>query len=294
MMKPRKSHSKPSTGSQCEMIRELIPAYSIGATDPEETRLVEALLPECPEAATELADYYELAEALLYMTPADTQLSEADSKRIWQGVERHDPRPAPSPIIPLPQPPAPARPNWPLQVALMGSAAAMILLSLLNVYWLGQNQQLQVSQAQLQANQQQLVALITSPRPTEPTITTANTSTTTVTVAEGGLLHRRDLNPTQAGSNAAKATLLWSAESNVASLYAVGLAELPPDEVYQLWLVRGEQILSLGTFTLHNGVGTMIFESPASMEPGDTIGISPEPEGGSPQPTHDHVVIGQV
>src|SRR5664279_731311 len=55
--------------SDCETLRALIPAYSVGATDPEETALVEKLLPLCPEAAVELDDYLALAQAINYTVP---------------------------------------------------------------------------------------------------------------------------------------------------------------------------------------------------------------------------------
>lgn len=41
----------------CDSLRELIPAYSLGATDPEETRQVEAGLRDCPGLAEELAEF---------------------------------------------------------------------------------------------------------------------------------------------------------------------------------------------------------------------------------------------
>jgi len=44
----------------CDEIRELLAAYSMGATDPEETALVERHLPDCPEAVAELAEYLAL------------------------------------------------------------------------------------------------------------------------------------------------------------------------------------------------------------------------------------------
>lgn len=41
----------------CDSLRELIPAYSLGATDPDETRQVEAGLKDCPGLAEELAEF---------------------------------------------------------------------------------------------------------------------------------------------------------------------------------------------------------------------------------------------
>ncbi len=52
----------------CERLRELIPAYSLGATDAEETEFVKVHLADCPEAAAELAEYTRLAVALLHLS----------------------------------------------------------------------------------------------------------------------------------------------------------------------------------------------------------------------------------
>jgi hypothetical protein len=59
---------KPQT-INCEQLRELLPAYGMGITDPEETRLVEDLLPLCPEAAKELDHYHQMTDDLLLSVP---------------------------------------------------------------------------------------------------------------------------------------------------------------------------------------------------------------------------------
>ena len=60
--------SRP-TGSDCERVLALIPAYSIGATDPDDEAFVKSKLAECPEAASELAGYMKLAESMYYSAP---------------------------------------------------------------------------------------------------------------------------------------------------------------------------------------------------------------------------------
>ena len=50
----------------CSAIVDLIPAYSLGATDPDERALVNAHLSRCPEAIVALADYAALTERLHY------------------------------------------------------------------------------------------------------------------------------------------------------------------------------------------------------------------------------------
>src|SRR5262249_35026464 len=58
--------SDRTTHSECERVLDLIPAFSIGATDPDEEEFIKARLAECPEATLELAKYMKLAEALHY------------------------------------------------------------------------------------------------------------------------------------------------------------------------------------------------------------------------------------
>ena len=57
------------TEQYCAAIHPLLPAFSIGATDPDETALVQKHLAACPQAVAELASYQMLAEALLFSAP---------------------------------------------------------------------------------------------------------------------------------------------------------------------------------------------------------------------------------
>ncbi|MEL6151185.1 MAG: hypothetical protein AAFR56_16290, partial [Chloroflexota bacterium] len=59
--------------SACEDIIGLVGAYAIGATTPEETRAVEALLPDCPQAMAELAHYMAVSDAMLHVLPMDKE-----------------------------------------------------------------------------------------------------------------------------------------------------------------------------------------------------------------------------
>lgn len=53
--------------TDCQEILELIPAYAIGATDAEETALVETNLAYCPDAEAELALYNDVISDVLLM-----------------------------------------------------------------------------------------------------------------------------------------------------------------------------------------------------------------------------------
>ncbi|MEM6530005.1 MAG: hypothetical protein AAF653_17025, partial [Chloroflexota bacterium] len=67
-------HNRTYQGANsCDDIIGLMGAYSIGATTPEETRAVEALLPYCPQAMAELADYMAVSDAMLHVLPMDKE-----------------------------------------------------------------------------------------------------------------------------------------------------------------------------------------------------------------------------
>lgn len=109
----------------CESLRELIPAYTIGATDPEETRQVEAGLDACPELAAELAAYRALSSELAEAVP-----QVAPPVAIWNGIQA---------AIHAAQPARSAQPARRPPVRQWGWAAAACLALLLvgsNLYWL--------------------------------------------------------------------------------------------------------------------------------------------------------------
>jgi anti-sigma-K factor RskA len=77
------------------------------------------------------------------------------------------------------------------------------------------------------------------------------------------------------------ATAHWSASVGKAVLVSDGLPELTADESYELWFVReGGEPVSAGVFEAEQGSATTVLEG--SMEPGDTIAVTVEPQGGSP------------
>lgn len=252
--------------SVCDQLRELIPAYSIGATDPQETAFVEANLLQCPAMALELSEYLVLADQFLYVPAID---------------DRPLPVYAPLPLLTVP-PPAPrvspatqpsARPlRWSLAAIL-----ALVLFGGVNVYWSQQVQQLQDERALLTLQ--------------------LNASRTALVSADSTQVHHRDLLPNEQTqvSDEAHATLIWNSSDEVGSLYVSGLPTLPADKTYQLWVVRDGHSLSLGTFHPDmSGVGTLVFQAAEPITDFQHVGISEEPENGSPVPTTPHLVLGSI
>lgn len=87
------------------------------------------------------------------------------------------------------------------------------------------------------------------------------------------------------------ATAHWSADVGEAVLVTAGLPSIEADRTFEMWVVHGEAApVSAGTFEASGGDGVAILEAP--MEPGDTIAVTVEQDGGSPSgaPTTDPIV----
>ncbi|MEO8395487.1 MAG: anti-sigma factor [Chloroflexota bacterium] len=270
--------------TDCETLSELIPAYSVGATDPEETALVERLLPLCPEAAVELDEYLAMGQAMLRSVPAvqpPTGLHDKLMAVVGAPAQTTTIRPAPSLTSVKPPPAAPipaARPRvlrtnrWIAGLAV--AAAALLIIS--NVYWVSQvNGLYQQQQAvnTLLKNQEDALASLGTGRANRVQLVSTDTQ------SQNGVL----------------ATVLWTTQSPTALIYSDNLPKLAPDKAYQVWLIKGSQPVSVGVFQPDaQGVGVLIFNSDQPMTDFSAVAISTEPASGSDQPTTTPIAAAQL
>lgn len=97
-----------------------------------------------------------------------------------------------------------------------------------------------------------------------------------------------------AGS-AATGFVLISADGEDGALIVDGLPPLEEGKQYQLWLIRNGQRTSGAVFsTDENSYGGMRIRAPLSLLEYSAVGITIEPEGGSPQPTGAQVLGGPL
>jgi anti-sigma-K factor RskA len=90
----------------------------------------------------------------------------------------------------------------------------------------------------------------------------------------------------------AQGQLIADPNSQSAVLVIVGLTPLEADKTYQVWLIQGDAPVSAGLLKVDaNGQGVLVVSSEAAIGSFDALGISVEPEEGSPQPTGDIVVL---
>jgi anti-sigma-K factor RskA len=90
----------------------------------------------------------------------------------------------------------------------------------------------------------------------------------------------------------AQGQLIADPNSQSAVLVIVGLTPLEAGKTYQVWLIQGDKPVSAGLLKVDtNGQGVLVVSSETPIGSFDALGISVEPEAGSPQPTGDIVVL---
>jgi hypothetical protein len=262
---------KPVTGDDCETVRALIPAYSLGATDPDETQLVESLLEYCPEAAAELADYDVVAKQLLYSAPptsAPTHLREKVLASVRSSQSRSTANASP---IRSQQSIHHHRTNRPWQLALAAAVLAIALLSLSNLYWAAQITALQNMQQEFSRR--------------------LDDHSDVLTLIGAGETQRIELwNP----GRTLLAAMLCNPEEPLGFVYAEDLPPLPPGQVYQVWLVQGQQRIRAGSFVVdEEGEGSLVFRLNEPLGRYQSAEITVETADAS-QPTSPALVSGAL
>lgn len=248
----------------CERIQKLIPDYAFGLASAEETRLVESNLANCPEAAAELADFRRLQ----------------DDMRM--GVAQVEPpsRLGDQLMAAIAAPPKPEKvAQRPLRLSWVVAAAAVIALIVTNVYWLARMNSTAAPGAGAAES-------------TSAQITVQGDSTFALTSADS--LRWVRLPPAQQDVNAS-AVLMWNVESEIGLLYVRGFPELSVGKTFQLWLTKGEDRASAGTFRVdEDGNGALLFNLTESIDKYTWARITEEPANGSREPSDQVVVVGEL
>ncbi len=89
-----------------------------------------------------------------------------------------------------------------------------------------------------------------------------------------------------------EATLVWSNKLGISAVLVDNLPVLPDDQDYQLWYINAAGAVSAGTFD-SSGDGTAWRVLDGTIQPGDQVGVTVEPNGGSDQPTSNPIVAFQ-
>ncbi|RKT54613.1 anti-sigma factor [Saccharothrix australiensis] len=246
----------------------LIGAYVLDAVTDAERLVFEEHLAACSGCARETAELRETTALLADPTAAEPPAGLRD--RVLAEAAR---TPQPPPIARTPQPPPiagapPRRRAWSRRAGSLAAAAAVAVAVTLGVQGVvGDRQFERELQAlrQVEADRGRLVELLAAP----------DAALARGEVAGGGT--------GTAVASAAKGQVLFLAH---------GLARLPEDRAYQLWLIDDAGPRSAGLLPPSGGQPGPLLAG--GFTGGEAVGLTVEPRGGSDRPTTPPVVVLRV
>ena len=254
-------------------IEELLPFYALDALTDEEKGLVEAYLVEHPQLRAQINEWQSTADAMPYgVTPVEPQRRLKDALMARVAVEQR--------ASEQKQAPRPRESRWANLFPAFSFAVATVA-----VLWAVM---LNIQLSQLRNDVSALGdALIAQSNSIEQI--SAKLPQTPVSAAITVSLKGTDVQPQAQGQ------LIADPNSQSAVLVIVGLDQLEAGRTYQVWLIDSGGPQSAGLLTVDaNGQGVLIVTSELSIGSFQALGISVEPDGGSPQPTGDIVVLSDL
>ena len=256
-------------------IEELLPFYVLEALNDEERELVESYLSEHPEARLQLQELQSGASAVPYgVAPVEPppQVKEALMKRVASDAEARFRPPVQS---------QPSRRGIRFEeifrlLSLAAATAAIFWAFVLNSQVARLRIEISALNDRLAAQSKSLEQIITNLPQTNPS--------DVITVSLKGT----DVQPQARGQ------LIADPKEQSAVLVISGLPPLEPGKTYQVWLI-GDAPVSAGLLTVdEKGQGVLIVTSKQPIGSFKSLGVSIEPEGGSPQPTGKIVLLSNL
>lgn len=257
-------------------IEELLPFYVLDALSGEEKEQVESYLVEHPEARARVRDLQSGAEALPHAVspvPPPAYVKESLMRRVTSDARARESVTSRTPSRPSR---GPIRFDNLFRLLSLGAAAAAILWAfILNAQVARLETQIAALNEQVTGQSRSLEDLIRSLPQTDRVITVALRGTEAQPRAQGQLI---------ADPGEKSAVLVIS-----------GLPPLEPGRTYQVWLIDGGGPVSAGLLTVdERGQSVLIVTSEEDIGSFKSLGISIEPEGGSPAPTGEIVVLSDL
>lgn len=241
---------------ECKQVYPLLAGYALEALDPDEQRLVDAHLASCEACQAVLEDYQQISDGLVETAVPVPPPARLRARVLGAAASSFEPR------------------RWHgirniflSQRAAVVGAAVILLLAVVNITMLVNTQKMmqdyQALNQQFEASQTAL-ALLAYPE-------------SQISVIDDASYY---------------GTLVYDPQGQVAVLNIWGLAPLPEGQDYQVWLIEPDQTrISGGVFQVGDAQAytTFIIQSPTPIGGFTGIGITIEPDGGSPGPTGPRV-----
>ncbi|HLO28036.1 MAG TPA: anti-sigma factor [Anaerolineales bacterium] len=256
-------------------IEELLPFYALDALTEEERVLVEEYLTEHPEARRQIETMSETVSALP-LSVAPVKPSRQTKEALMARVNADAKARARSSAQSQPSRRAIRFESFFRTLSFGAALAAIIWAIVLNVQVSHLQKEIATLNDALVAQSKSLNQVIAKlPQATPSDVITVSLKGTKV-------------------QPQAQGQLIADPSSQSAVLVITGLPPLQPGKTYQVWLIGGAPV-SAGLLTVNqDGQGVIIVTSKEAIGSFKSLGISIEPEGGSPQPTGDIVVLSDL
>ena len=259
-------------------IEELLSFYALDSLTDEEREIVETYLEEHPEARLQVDEMQSAVSALPYgVSPVEpsprTRAALLARVAADEGTRSGAKEPARRPARPNPVRGENILRTFTLGIATLAVVWVMIL-----------NTRIARLQDEIAALNDAVVAQSNALQQFEARLPQA-TPSAVITVSLKG---------TEAEPRA-QGQLIADPSSTSAVLIIIGLSPLEPGRTYQVWLIDGGAPVSAGLLTVdEQGQGVLVVTSEEAIGSFNSLGISVEPEGGSPQPTGEIVVLSDL
>lgn len=246
-------------------------AYALYALDPDEHMLMESHLTECSQCRELVAEIQGVV-ALLPLTVSPTDPPPYLRDRLMQRIKREGPRTDVTDSVPSPEAAAARRRAgsglWsfftgPRMSLAVSTVALIVIVAMSGVLWrqYGQLRELQAQAGQARA----LDELLASP------------DVSVATMRQDGI----------------EAKVLSAPGHTAAYVVVNNLPPLPADRDYQIWLRRGEQLVSAAVVHPDRS-GRWLLQRDEPLSAYNWIGITNEPRGGSGAPTTEPIMGGDL
>ncbi len=249
----------------CEAVREALDLLALGALPEDEARPLEGHLAECADCSRYLAGSREVVARLGLAVPV-LEPPQRLRRRILTAAQR-------------PQRAGASLPRLALGALATVTAAAVALSAFFFVEWRMAQDERQELAGQLSdalavvREHYELMELFTIPD-----------------------LARVPMFP-QSPALSAELSYYWSTQKRWGFIVGTSLPPPPPGRTYQLWFVAGNEARGVGTFQPSEG-GTVYHSFDLSVFPPgwrpSAIVVTVEPEGGSPAPTGQPIIVGSL
>ena len=250
----------------CKSFEELLPAFALDALDDAERTRVESHLRECANCRRDVDDYLSVTASLAFAAPQVEPPSNLKNRVLKATVQSTMPRPSFIETLS----------TFFANVFRAPAFSAMTLGLIIALGIWNLSLQNQIAQ-QMTANQQMQ---------SDVTRTRAIVSMVAYSQNEPRIMQASEVAPQAVGR------LVVAPELNALALIVYDMPKLDASKVYQIWLIdpAGDRT-SGGTFTVDaSGRAWVLIRAPKPLNSYQGIGITIEPEGGSPKPTTPRVM----